>query len=44
MVSRLEHPSAAAACKELLQAVERHTCGEPLQDDATLLVVERLAE
>jgi len=44
VVSRLERPSAAAACKELLNAVERHTCGEPLHDDATLLVVERLAE
>jgi len=44
VVSKLEHPSAAAACKELLHAIERHTCGEPLHDDATLLVVERLAE
>jgi len=44
VVSNLELPSAAAACKELLQAVESHTCGQPLHDDATLLVVERLTE
>ena len=44
VVSKLEFPSAAAACKELLQAVESHTCGQPLHDDATLLVVERLTE
>ena len=44
VVSKLEHPSAAAACKTLLGAVEAHTCGQPLHDDATLLVVERLAE
>lgn len=44
VVSKLECPSAAAACKELLGAVETFTCGEPLHDDATLLVVERLAE
>lgn len=44
VVSKLECPSAAAACKELLGAVETYTCGVPLHDDATLLVVERLAE
>ena len=44
VVSKLEHPSAASACKTLLDAVENHTCGKPLHDDATLLVVERLAE
>ena len=44
VVSRLEHPSAAAACRELLGAVEAFTCGVPLNDDATLMVVERLAE
>jgi len=44
VVSKLEHPSAAAACRKLLGAVEAHTCGKPLNDDATLLVVERLAE
>jgi len=44
VVSKLEHPSAASACKELLGAIETFTCGKPLHDDATLLVVERLAE
>jgi sigma-B regulation protein RsbU (phosphoserine phosphatase) len=44
VVSKLECPSAAAACKELFGAVEEHTCGQPLHDDATLLVVERVAE
>ncbi len=44
VVSKLECPSASAACKELLGAVETFTCGVPLHDDATLLVVERLAE
>ena len=44
VVSKLERPSAEAACKALFEAVEIHTCGQPLHDDATLLVVERLAE
>ena len=44
VVSKLENPSAAAACKELLGAVEAFTCGIPLHDDATLMVVERLAD
>ncbi len=44
VVSKLECPSAAAACRELLGAVEAFTCGKPLNDDATLMVVERLAE
>lgn len=44
VVSKLDCPSAAAACKELLGAVEAFTCGKPLHDDATLLVVERLAD
>jgi len=44
VVSNLENPSAASACKTLLDAVEKHTCGKPLHDDATLLVVERLVE
>jgi len=44
VVSRLESPSAAAACRQLLGAVEDFTCGVPLHDDATLMVVERLAE
>ena len=44
VVSKLENPSAANACKVLLGAVEAHTCGVPLHDDATLMVVERLAD
>lgn len=44
VVSKLEDPTAANACKTLLQAVEDFTCGQPLHDDATLLVVERLAD
>jgi len=44
VVSKLECPSAAAACKVLLGAVEAFTCGIPLHDDATLMVVERLVD
>lgn len=44
VVASLERPSAENACCELLGAVKRHTCGEPLHDDATLVVVERLPE
>lgn len=43
-VAGLRQPSAEATCRELLQAVDDHADGRPLQDDATLLVVERLAE
>jgi sigma-B regulation protein RsbU (phosphoserine phosphatase) len=44
VVAALSDPSAESVCSELLAAVDSHTCGEPLLDDATLLVVERLAE
>ncbi|HSL19138.1 MAG TPA: SpoIIE family protein phosphatase [Methylomirabilota bacterium] len=44
VVAGLEAPSAEAACTELLAAVASHVAGRPLHDDATLLVVERLAE
>jgi sigma-B regulation protein RsbU (phosphoserine phosphatase) len=44
VVADLKSPSAEAACRELLAAVHEHACGQPLVDDATLLVVERLAE
>jgi serine phosphatase RsbU (regulator of sigma subunit) len=44
VVANLEHPSAEAASSALLAAVDSHACGQPLADDATLLVVERLAE
>jgi serine phosphatase RsbU (regulator of sigma subunit) len=40
----LVNPTAESLCEKLLRAVDEHTCGEPLQDDATLLVVERLAD
>jgi sigma-B regulation protein RsbU (phosphoserine phosphatase) len=41
-VAGLCSPSAESACRDLLQAVDDHAGGRPLQDDATLLVVERL--
>ena len=34
---------ADGVCNRLLGEVTRFTCGRPLEDDATLLVVERLA-
>ena len=43
-VAGLAEPSADGACRELVEQVERHVGGEPLQDDVTILVVERLAE
>ncbi len=42
VIGGLVKPTAENLCEELLRAVDTHTCGEPLQDDATLLVVERL--
>ncbi len=33
---------ATSACSAVLRAVDEHTRGRPLEDDATLLVVERL--
>jgi len=42
VVASLSDPTADHACEELLRAVDRHTDGTPLQDDATLVVVERL--
>ena len=44
VVARLDDPSAEAACRDLLRVVDDFVCGQPLQDDATLLVVERLPE
>jgi sigma-B regulation protein RsbU (phosphoserine phosphatase) len=44
VVARLSDATAEAACGELLRVVEEFTQGQPLQDDATLLVVERLTE
>lgn len=42
-VSDLDQPTAEVACHDLLRAVDDHAAGRPLQDDATLLVVERLS-
>lgn len=43
VVAGLDEPTAANACRTLLAAIDDFTRGRPLQDDATLLVVERLA-
>jgi len=42
VVASLEEPTADHACEEILRVIDRHTDGTPLQDDATLVVVERL--
>lgn len=42
VVRALGEPTADKLCDAILQAVKAHTGGEVLQDDATLLVVERL--
>jgi len=44
VVADLDQPTAESACTELLRKVEEHAEGHPLHDDATLLVVEMLAE
>jgi sigma-B regulation protein RsbU (phosphoserine phosphatase) len=44
VTAALEVPTADKLCEAILAAVEAHTGGASLQDDATLLVVERLAE
>jgi serine phosphatase RsbU (regulator of sigma subunit) len=44
VVAGLASPTAQSACRELLRAVDEHAGGKPLQDDATLLVVERLSD
>jgi serine phosphatase RsbU (regulator of sigma subunit) len=44
VLAALDRVDAEAACDQMLAAVRRHTRGQPLQDDATLLVVERLSE
>ncbi len=43
-VAGLDCPSAESACSDLMRAVNDFSCGRPLVDDATLLVVERLPE
>jgi serine phosphatase RsbU (regulator of sigma subunit) len=42
VVAGLAEPNANSTCDAILEAVGAHTNGAPLQDDATLLVVERL--
>ena len=42
VTASLEDPSAEKLCDSILDAVEDHTGGGSLHDDATLLVVERL--
>jgi serine phosphatase RsbU (regulator of sigma subunit) len=44
VVASLKDPTADGACAEILTAVDEHTRGEPLHDDATLVVVERLQD
>jgi sigma-B regulation protein RsbU (phosphoserine phosphatase) len=44
VVAGFSCPTAEGACTELLEKVEEHAEGHPLHDDATLLVVERLAD
>ena len=42
VTAKLSQPSADKLCDAILKAVEAHTGGGALHDDATLLVVERL--
>ncbi len=42
VASRMDDPDADKLSAAILEAVDRHTRGEPLGDDATLVVVERL--
>ena len=44
VVAGLHSVSAESACRDLLRAVDEHAGGRPLQDDATLLVVERMTD
>ena len=44
IVTSLTEVTADSACSQILAAVNKHTRDEPLHDDATLLVVERLGE
>lgn len=43
-VAGLDRPTAESACRDLLGAVNDFVCGRPLNDDATLVVVERLPD
>ncbi len=42
VVASVANPTADGLCDAILEAVDAHTGGAPLQDDATLVVVERL--
>ena len=42
VVSGLGGTDVDEACSAILHRVDEHACGRPLQDDATLLVVQRL--
>jgi serine phosphatase RsbU (regulator of sigma subunit) len=44
VTAALREPTADGLCDAILEAVEAHTGGGALHDDATLLVVERLPE
>jgi serine phosphatase RsbU (regulator of sigma subunit) len=44
VIASLNDPTADGACAKILTAVDEHTRGKPLHDDATLLIVERLGE
>jgi serine phosphatase RsbU (regulator of sigma subunit) len=44
VTAALEEPTADKLCDAILSAVEAHTGGGALHDDATLLVVERLSD
>lgn len=44
VASGMDDPDADSLSAAILEAVDRHTRGEPLVDDATLVVVERLAD
>jgi serine phosphatase RsbU (regulator of sigma subunit) len=44
IVTSLTEVTADGACSQILTEVNKHTRDEPLHDDATLLVVERLSD
>jgi sigma-B regulation protein RsbU (phosphoserine phosphatase) len=44
VAAAIENPTADSVCEAILETVDRFTQGEPLHDDATLVVVERLCE
>lgn len=44
VIASMESPTAGSACETLLAAVDEFAGGRPLADDATLVVVERIAD